>query len=138
MISDVTSEYVPPRLKEYNITQIWERITENDLLASYFPPCHGKMPSKKYLFKVLNTVSPNFVDQLLANIDEIREVQRPEDDQVIMTQDMVDFLENKRISKFGKNKNTLKLLKRGRRWGRRRERQQVNLNFELNVDPRYR
>lgn len=134
----MVSEYCPPKLKEYSVAQLWERIQQNERLLSYFPPCRGKPPSKKYLFKVLNTVAPEFVENLLEAINQVRERERPEEEEIVLTEGMIEFLEGKRGSKFGKKANSVKLLKRGRRWGRRRRNEPAQLNFEFNMDPRFR
>lgn len=112
---DIVSEYVPPKLKEYSTADIWERIQADPRLVSYFPPCRGKVPPKRYLFQILNTVTPDFVNQLLRTINRLREEERPPEDEIRMTDEMIEFLEGKEGSKFGKAKNTLKLLSQGRR-----------------------
>jgi hypothetical protein len=51
-MKDVKSDYVMPKMKEYNVTKIWETIQKDDEMMRYFPPCKGKNPDKSYLFKV--------------------------------------------------------------------------------------
>ena len=51
-ISEVKSDYVMPRMKEYNVEQMWDEIQKDEELLNYFPYCHSKLPEKTFLFKV--------------------------------------------------------------------------------------
>ena len=43
---------MPPKVEGLRLSTLWEEVRKDQNIAVYFPPYHGRMPSKEYFFNV--------------------------------------------------------------------------------------
>lgn len=43
---------MPPKVEGLRISSLWDEVKKDEKLACYFPPYHGRLPSKEYFFNV--------------------------------------------------------------------------------------
>jgi len=63
-----------PHYDELAVKNIWPQFANDDQMKKYFPDVfpEGKGPPREYFYNVLNTVHPDFLNQMLNHANKQR------------------------------------------------------------------
>lgn len=85
----------------------------------------------------MNIISPGYTGRLMDSIRAHREVVQPEANTIDLSERMIELLTNNEASHLGPEQKVTSLIKRGRRWGRRAQRNVDPIEFNFNIDQRF-
>lgn len=120
-VDRLPNTYLPPRLREYSVSQLWNTVRDNPLISRYFPEYGDRTPSKSYFFKVfigltqvMNILSPGYSQNLMDMIKERRTLNQPEDDIIDLSEQMAQYIARNEPCHIGRQQKVTKLIRRGR------------------------
>ena len=63
-----------PHYDELSVKALWPDVKKDAKFLSFFPSKYpkGKAPPREYFFNVLNTLQPEYLEQIIAHANEVR------------------------------------------------------------------
>ena len=65
----VVKEIKVPKYDELSVTNLWPQFSKDPTFTSYFPSTYpkGKGPPREYFFNVLNTLQPEYLQNIMLH-----------------------------------------------------------------------
>ena len=61
-----------PHYEELSVKALWPQVANDEEISKYFPNqfAVGKGPGREYFFNIINTVQPDFLNQMIVHANK--------------------------------------------------------------------